>query len=328
MDKRIIILGFNNIVIALLNVLKEEGVGIRIISSQNQLEGSNPKYLNQAVLATNISLLEELKKLDCKKDDLILSVGCPWILKKEHLECLGNRVLNLHGTHLPMYRGGTIYSWYILNKRKTGLCALHQLTEVIDAGGIVAWSEYLLPSGCRKPIDLMRAYETKNVAFLSEIIEKWVSNDKHPADLSPIAQPEYLSSYWPRLLAKDHSWINWDWNGDQIETFICAFDDPYLGANTRWRNLQVRLKDVVFQAGTNGIHPFQYGMVFRKNNGWLNIAVQGGELIVSTILNENNENIISKIDIGERIYSLPTDLINQYTRVIKSNSGLESKKYW
>ena len=66
--------------------------------------------------------------------------------------------------------------------------------------------------------------------------------------------------YWPRLNTDAHGYINWSNDVEDIEKFICAFDDPYKGAITYFNDNKIRVKKV-FLMKTDGIfHPFQNGI--------------------------------------------------------------------
>ena len=327
MDKRLILLGLNELSIGVLEQCKLPNT-ILITDTRQKSAMDLPGHAELLICSNKAALQAQLERLQVSNDDLIISIGCPWIIESSHLSLCNHRVLNLHGTHLPLYRGGTIYSWYILNRRRTGMCLLHKMTKDIDRGGIVAWEEYMIPPSCRIPLDFMDLYNRMNLEFLSKIINEWNLQGKHPADAQATGQPEYLSSYWPRLKAIDHAWIDWQWPGVELESFICAFDDPYDGTKTRWREQLVRLKEVYFQSGNLANHPFQFGQVFRVNHNWLTVAVNGGELLINKILGENSEDLLSKIKVGERFFTTNEDLLNHHTRVFKTQQGLESRKYW
>ena len=205
------------------------------------------------------------------------------------------------------------------------MCAVHRMDEKIDSGGVVGYEEYIIPEGIRKPIDFINLYEQKNSRFLIKFLDDYYNNK---IELKYINQPEYLSSYWPRLKAIDHAWVNWDWSGGEIDQFICAFDDPYDGAKTRWKNKVIRMKESHFQSGNTGLHPFQYGLVFRKNKKWINVAVKNGELIIEKILYEDSNNILDEVKIGDRLFTLENDKINIYKKIVQTDKGLKSIKYW
>lgn len=245
-----------------------------------------------------------------------LSIGAPYIFKKQTLDYYHNKLINLHGSLLPKDRGGTLFSWQILKGQRTGMCLLHQITKGIDDGPIMAYEEFIYPASCRLPIHYIEEYENRNIQF---IIKYLYSNQiiKYP-----IHQPEYLSTYWPRLRADVHGWIDWSWNYQDIERLICAFDQPYGGARCRFQNKIIIIRDVWSQSCDGKTHPFQQGLIYRNNGKWVNVAANGGELLICTIRDENGNDIIGQIKPGDRFYTEPDDLLLTKQRVVKSKNGL------
>lgn len=327
----ILFLGANNFVVNVAHLLKKSDHQITVISNEIQF---NKKTTNGVSVRDELTYLQVknivINKLNDFKtnsvpttnDTIVISFGAPWILSRQIIEDIfNNKIINIHGTHLPKYRGGTLFSWQILTGQRTGMCLLHQLTPEIDAGPILAFKEFIYPAYCRKPIDFIEEYEKKNTIFLLEFIDNWSG---WPKTLH--AQPEYLSTYWPRLLANVHGWIDWNWGNQDLERFILAFDEPYGGAKTRWENQVVIVRDVIAQHTEGFHHPFQYGHVIRKNDSWITIAVQGGELLIQDIKSEQGQCLLDKINVGDQLYSLASDLDATHKRVVKGQSGLTTKK--
>ncbi|MFZ6012424.1 MAG: formyltransferase family protein [Bacteroidota bacterium] len=256
--------------------------------------------------------------------DLGISVGAPWRFSTSFVDGFKGKLLNLHGSQLPLYRGGNLFSWYALNRVRTGVCLLHELNDQYDSGCIVKSEEFLYPSNCRKPVDYIRVYEEKNTAFLKGFVEQFVSGK---AVFNAGIQPDYLSTYWPRLQANTNGWIDWSLDGDLIERFICAFDDPYGGARTQVRGKEVVVRDVYFQPGFNH-HPFQNGIVFRKSKQWLHVAVQGGELIICSLESESKSIMQDLISTGDRLMTPTEKLDGSKRRVIKGKNGLSPQMDW
>jgi len=255
---------------------------------------------------------------------LAISIGAPWLFDKAFLEeRMGGSLLNLHGTHLPRSRGGTLFSWQILSGQRTGICLLHQMTEALDAGAVVDYEEFIYPAHCRKPLNFIQHYEEKNVAFLKRFLAKWAKNELG----TPLAvQPEYLSTYWPRLRADIHGWLDWNWTASDLERFICAFDEPYGGARCRWREKEIIVRDAWAQCQDGHTHPFQWGLVTRNNGQWLNVAAKSGELLLCSVCDLKGRDLLPSIRPGDRLFSSPADLEKAQQRVVKTAKGLELQK--
>lgn len=252
---------------------------------------------------------------------LAISIGAPWIFDGAFLEeRMGGILLNLHGTHLPRSRGGNLFSWQIMTGQRTGICLLHQMTVAVDAGAVLDCEEFIYPARCRKPADYIQHYESTNVAFLQRFLTKWLRDGVG----TPLAaQPEYLSTYWPRLRADVHGWLDWTWPSAELERFICAFDDPYGGARCRWRGQEVIVRDAWAQSLDGRTHPFQWGQVTRNNGQWLNVAAQGGELLLCSVRDLEGRDLLPAIRPGDRLFSSAADLDAALRRVVKTEAGLK-----
>lgn len=331
--RQVVFIGADNVVYQVGKWCISNGVACIVITNKAQsarfLSDGRPFSVAAEAEGVRTIIVESLSDVQVKKtvstacESFCVSVGAPWLFSKDFLRSFGTTIYNLHGTRLPKERGGTIFSWQILMGIRVGMCVVHELTENIDSGPIIRYEEFIYPSHCRKPIDYLQHYQQKNTQFLIRLISDLKSGS---ADIRQTGQPEYLSSYLPRLSADVNGWIDWSWNASEIERFICAFDDPYPGARTRHRGRPVILKDVYAQSVDGLTHPFQAGLVYRNNGVWLNVSLTGGELLVCSITDMAGENVLHDVKPGDRLYSTPDDLNNGKTRIIKTDSGLAPQK--
>ena len=230
--------------------------------------------------------------------------------------------MNLHGSRLPLDRGGGGFSWRIMRGDKIGISLIHQILPGIDTGDIVDYESYVFPENCRIPIDYYQISIDKYYSFMNGFFDKVKKNEEFICT----GQPEYLSMYWPRLNTDAHGYINWSNYVEDIERFICAFDDPYKGAITYINDDKVRVK-IVFSTKADGIfHPFQSGIIYRIMDGLVMVAANSGTLGINEIFNEKGENIISILKVGDRLYT-PREKIEkalQY-RAIYTPDGLKKQ---
>lgn len=322
---KIVFFGFNDITAGAAAHAKAAGFEVLVVSNIAQAKRitDGGQSFEECVTAANaksivtddITLSEVITALGDMQNGVGISVGAPWIFKKDYIErVLKGNILNLHGTKLPKDRGGTIYSWLIFMGHRTGMCLLHQLTDKIDRGVIIDYEEFIWSTANRKPADYMKQYAIENTAFLAAFFNKIKAEG---LEINDSIIPEYLSSYWPRLDARINGWINWDWTAAELERFICAFDNPYAGARTRWNDKVVVLKDAYSQSTDGYTHPFQRGIVHRKNKNWITIAVNGGELIVCSVADIDGNDIKGQIKVGDIFYTTSNDLVQTRTRVPK-----------
>ena len=230
--------------------------------------------------------------------------------------------MNLHGSRLPLDRGGGGFSWRIMRGDKIGISLIHQIRPGIDTGDIVDYESYVFPENCRIPLDYYQIGIDKYYSFMNGFFDKVKKNEEFICT----GQDEDLSTYWPRLNTDAHGYINWSNYVEDIERFICAFDDPYKGAITYINDDKVRVKKV-FSTKADGIfHPFQCGIIYRIMDGLVMVAANSGTLGINEIFNEKGENIISILKVGDRLYT-PREKIEkalQY-RAIYTPDGLKKQ---
>ena len=73
--------------------------------------------------------------------------------------------------------------------------------------------------------------------------------------------------------------------------------------------------------GDQSFHAFQSGIIYRKSPDWLNVAADGGSLIVQEVLNESGRNIIQDIKVGDRFVTPSNYLEGRYGRVVYTAKG-------
>ena len=316
------IIGHNEIVIELARHLKSIEVDFKVYSNVSLTELKEDFVLIDSKSDLKKRLLRDLK------NSIILSAGAPWIFDNDFLnsfEPVG--IFNIHGTMLPLDRGGTVISWNILNKKRLGNALIHKMVSSPDAGPVLVYEEFIFPQECYYPIDYIKVYNQQQVKLAKKICEQFACNKLNLSSVSH--QPHYLSTYWPRLSSEINSWVDWEMSGEEIDLFIRAFDDPYDGAKTSWRGKTVKLKKAFFQRD-NSFHPYQYGIVYRvrqtDNIKYLAIATNGGTLYVQECINDKGESQIKMIKEGDRLISSNVELTNSKRRTVKIKNGFGFQK--
>lgn len=330
--KRVVLAGGGALLLDLIKVCKGSGLEFSVLTSPRHanemiagdtFEAAAKKLGVPYLAAASLQDAEVKKFVGPMSDGLALSLGGAWIFNRQAIEELfQGKLVNCHGTRLPQDKGGGGFSWQIMRGNRLGVCLVHKIDEGIDTGDILAYEEFIFPAHCRLPKDYQAVYLEKTLAFLRTLLLGAVKEKKN----YPLgAQPAYLSSYFPRLHTPTHSWINWSWPAQSLDRFICAFDDPYEGARTRWKGQEVRLRNVFSQTNEFPVHPFQCGLVMRNNGRWLVVACEGGELIVERVEDAKGTSLLSSIKEGDRLYTLPEDELCSKKRVFYTPQGLKEE---
>lgn len=325
-----ILFGGNADLAVVAKTLRDKGAKVKVFSDEMHLR----QIIDQKqTLAQKLTELDfeffSVEKLTVEQvQELVdshtvgFSLSAIWIFSRELIELFQGRLYNMHTTSLPRYRGGGAYSWRIMAGDRSGGIVIHELKPGIDKGDIVLKKEFRFPDNIRKPVE----YEAVELPLRRELLQEFIDGVyKHQGKLPILAkQEERLSSYWPRLNTPLHGYIDWHWSAQQIYRFICAFDDPYLGATTYWRGQKVRLKGAHYIADPIDYHPYQAGLIFHQAENVFHLACNGGRLLLEEIIDEHGNSLHAKVQLGDRLYTPSQDLEQaQQTRVIYQSTKVQ-----
>lgn len=235
---------------------------------------------------------------------LAIGFGEVWTFDKKTVDLFNGRLLDYMGIPLPQYRGGAHYTWQILRQNKTGCCNLQLINEdmiqgVFDSGEILKSKEYFFPADARTPQDYFDAALEEDLTFLKEFLEEVQQNK----EFALTKLQENFSIYFPRLYTVKQGLINWEWATKDIESFICAFDDPYLGASTFSNGQKYFLKDCYAEYKDGPFHPFQVGLIYRKTHNTVYVATKDGTIVIRKIYDEKGNNMFLFLNLGQRFYT-------------------------
>lgn len=212
---------------------------------------------------------------------LVIGIGEAWKMDERTIDLLKGRLVDVMGIPLPQYRGGAHHSWQIMRRSKLGGCCIQLINKdteqgVFDSGEILKSCEYIFPPDARIPQDYFNDALIHDLAFLKEFIKEVQA--EHDFTLTKVQ--ETFSMYFPRLYTKEHGYINWAWKTRDIESFICAFDNPYEGAATFLNGTKVLLKDCYAEYNDGAFHPFQAGLIYRKSADAVFVATIDGTIVI------------------------------------------------
>lgn len=259
------------------------------VSFGQKLEGKNITGLKWILTEKiDVPMLSE----HVTENTLGLLINSNWIVKQDIIDIFKGRLFNYHNTRLPEERGAAAYSWKILSGSQEGGITVHKVVAKLDAGDIVKKKDFLFPEECRVSSDYYKYMEKLETSFLIEFLEG--------KDITCIQQKESDSVYMPKLNTLTNGFINWEWTAEEIELFIRAFDDPHDGASTYFHDARLHLKKCFLTDREKTFHPFQAGIIYRKNAGSIFIAAKGGGLEIKEVFNEKGEDILSEVKLGHR----------------------------
>jgi len=289
------------------DILKRKNCDVTIITDKTHLKlpTKNGKTLQEKLQLSGHNWYEfekmELGKLkkNINKKSVGFSLNSPWIFKKDLIDFFEGKLYNYHDTPLPKFRGAAAYTWAILQQEKKWGLTIHKIDASLDVGDIVKQKSINFPDTCKIPVDYLNFKTKFEKKFFIQFIDQLITGKKIPS----MKQNHLNATYWPRLVTPINGFINWNWNSKQLELFIHAFDDPHQGVSTFIDGKKVRLKKCLRIEKKMKSHPFQAGIIFKKDKEKIFIATSDGAIRINEVYNIKNEKINDKLKLGYRFYT-------------------------
>lgn len=157
--------------------------------------------------------IDKFKKLDPDLG-IIVAYGPPYFTK-EMIDIPRFKIVNIHPSPLPKYRGATPGPWQIINGETESAVSFFQIDALPDHGPIIAQIPFKI-----EPNETAQTFYNKafNLAAsnLDSILSKYINN---PNEL--IIQDHSQKTYFPKF-TKESAQIDWSWSIQKIERFIRA----------------------------------------------------------------------------------------------------------
>ena len=311
--KNVIFFGTSKIFEKFIKINNKFNLNTEIITSKDQSKNINKDIKFKIVNKIDTKFKNYILKKYSPKNTLFFSLGSRWIFKNDFIKLCKENLVNFHGARLPQDAGGGSFSWRIMKNDRINNLLIHKVTNKIDEGQIIFYRKKLFPKSCRLPIDFKKNLDVGLLELYSDFIRMIKSKKKFFYH----KQPEYLSSYYPRLDSNTDSWIDWSMSGLEIERFIDAFDDPFKGCLTKINKNKkiVRLKKAQLHCGETISHKYMRGLIIRNDIDWIVIAIdEKNYLLVEEVLDTKGRNIINKLRPGDRFFTPEKDLEGQFSR--------------
>lgn len=147
---------------------------------------------------------------------LCLAFGPPFF-DEETINIFPLKIVNIHPSPLPKYRGATPGPWQIINGEKTSSVTFFQIDPLPDHGPIITEFPFDI-----SPTETAASFYQKAFELAAENLETALkAYIKNPNSLQ--TQDHTQKSYFPKM-SKDSAKIDWTWDTDKIERFIRALN--------------------------------------------------------------------------------------------------------
>jgi methionyl-tRNA formyltransferase len=163
-----------------------------------------------------VAMKQDLSRLT---DAQVLMINWPYILRDDFIN-QQVRVLNVHNSLLPKYRGRHAFAWAMINGEEEVGYTLHQVDTSVDSGPIFAQLSF--PIFPEDDINTLFARGWK-------LLKKWLPEQLAllcQGVLTPRPQDERVASYF-KARSANLGLIRWDQPGPAIRNFVRALRPPY-----------------------------------------------------------------------------------------------------
>ena len=226
----------------------------------------------------NINFRERKKSIEANTE-YSMAISWKWMLPTT------NKLIILHDSLLPKYRGFSPLVSALLNKESTiGVTALYA-NDFYDSGDIIAQSktDIYYPIKIQKLINIIE----KNYQELAVRIVKKI---KEGESIQGTPQNHDQATYSIWRDEQDYK-IDWSQSAEDIQRFIHAVGTPYLGASSKLNNQIVRIMDADIFPDKNFVNR-DPGKVFFMENKKPIVICGKGLLKLTNIQNEKGESIL------------------------------------
>ena len=268
-------------IINIINALKKYKTRIFIITDKARVNYPNKKYKSFRIFLKEKKLeykiFDDYSKMSIflnktfnSSNTLILSCNNKWLIKKDIINKY-KYLFNYHNADLPSQRGAACHSWGIMMKKNFSSLNIHLVGKEFDIGNIVLTKKYELGNSTSNLDSIYKTLKKKEENFFNKFFSNFFNKK-----LSRIIQDNKKSFYWPKLIQKKNSYVDWNWSAENIRVFCNAFDNPFKGVTAIYKKTKILLHSARLADREIIFHPFQYGMIYRKFNKKLYVATCKG----------------------------------------------------
>lgn len=161
----------------------------------------------------SINTAEALSEIASLRAELAVVVAFGQILSQKFLALYPERVVNVHGSLLPRWRGAApIQRAIMAGDKETGVC-LQVMVKKLDAGGILG-SRPIVISPDMSALELLEAMKTPAADLLHVELMDYLRGN-----LVATPQDEALITYAAKI-DKSEGEIEWTWSAQKINNYI------------------------------------------------------------------------------------------------------------
>lgn len=197
---------------------------------------------------------------------LVVAFGPPYFIQ-EMIDIPKFKIVNIHPSPLPKYRGATPGPWQIINGETDTAVTFFQIDALPDHGPIIIQLPFKITSSETATSFYQKAF---NLASdnLENILKNYIAN---PNCIQP--QDHTQKSYFPKF-TKESAQIDWSWNIQKTDRFVRSLN-PWPIAWTFVKNQQdqiLKMKIISSSIVKNEFIPNEVQIEGKKPINWVEIS--------------------------------------------------------
>jgi methionyl-tRNA formyltransferase len=249
-----------------------------VVSKIDKAQGRNkiitPNPVVKFCQKNNISLMQTdifdkkfittLKKVNPQLI-LIVAFGPPYFTQ-EIIDIPQFKIVNIHPSPLPKYRGATPGPWQIINNEKQSSVTFFQIDTLPDHGPIIEQLPFNITSDETAASFYQKAFNLAAKKF-NTIISDYIKN---PQKL--LYQNHNEKTYFPKF-TKDSALINWSWSPQKKYRFINALSGWPIAWTYVFNQQNKKMKMKIFSSTiqNNCLIPQEIQIEGKNKNNWSEI---------------------------------------------------------
>ncbi|MFM1534587.1 methionyl-tRNA formyltransferase [Helcococcus ovis] len=184
----------------------------------------------------NVNSQESLSIIDEINPDFIVVIAYGQLIKKHLLERYKDRIINIHSSLLPKYRGAAPMQWAILNREKqTGVCSM-LIEKTMDTGDILDFITVDLDENT----DITKLHDNLSLKSGDLIVDTIINYDDKFSHR--IQQDNQLASYSQKI-TKEMGHISFLEDAEDIKAKIMAFS-VWPSAYVIYKNEKIKIHKI------------------------------------------------------------------------------------
>jgi len=196
---------------------------------------------------------------------LCVAFGPPYFTQ-EMIDIPKFKIINIHPSPLPKYRGATPGPWQIINGETDTAVTFFQIDALPDHGPIITQLPFKITSYETATSFYQKAFKLA-ADNLENILKSYISN---PTNI--VEQNHSQKSYFPKF-TKESAQIDWNWDIQKIDRFVRSLN-PWPTAWTFVKNQQdqtLKMKIISSSIVKNELIPNEVQIEGKTKNNWQEI---------------------------------------------------------